>query len=171
MDISEKQTIFAASKNQTNQNMQLDFKEIDELTGSKARVYSVVLDDEEETLLEQFFNENADNEDDLNKVIYKIKTMANYTGCRRSFFKEGEGAWADGMVALKSTGTLRLYGMYFNETVILFGSGGNKPPGIRAYQDYPPLNAKAQQMREIVKEINKRISNGELKINDDGTLT
>lgn len=151
--------------------MDFEIKEMESLTGAKARVYSVILEGEEDTLLEQFFNENAHYLKDIKKILYKIRVMANDTGCRRSYFKEGEGAWADGVVALNYTGCLRLYGIYFNEAVILFGSGGHKPPGVRAYQDYPPLDEKAQQVRTIAQMIYKRIKNGELKINEDGSLT
>lgn len=74
------------------------------------------------------------------------------------------------MVALDNTGRLRLYGIYFHDAVILFGSGGYKPPGVSAYENYPPLNAKAQQMRTIAREINRMIREKELKINEDGTI-
>lgn len=150
----------------------MDFKitEIDSLTGAKAHVYSVIMEGEDESLLEQFFNENAKYKKDLLKVINKIHVMSHDTGCRKSFFKEGEGDWADGMVAIKSTGRLRLYGIYFHDAVILFGSGGYKPANIKAYEDYPPLNEKAQQMKEIAKEIYRRITHGELKVYNDGTL-
>ncbi len=150
--------------------MKFDIREVKELSGAKARVYSVILDGEDETLLEQFFDENIKYEKDLNKVLYRINVMAHDTGCRKSFFKEGEGAWADGMVAMQGTGHLRLYGIYFHDAVILFGSGGHKPPGVAAYEDYPPLNAKAQQMKTIAKEINRMIKEKELKIHEDGTL-
>ena len=150
--------------------MNFEIKEVRNLTGAKARVYSVILDGEENTLLEQFFGENVEHIDDLKKVLYKIHVMAHDTGCRKSYFKEGEGAWADGMVALQGTGHLRLYGIYFHDAVILLGSGGHKPPGVAAYEDYPPLNAKAQQMRTIAKEIYRMIREKELKVHEDGTL-
>lgn len=158
---------------QANENdvvMDFEIREIENLTGAKARVYSVILDGEDKTLLEQFFDENIGHIKDLKKVLYRIHVMAHDTGCRKSYFKEGEGAWADGVVALQGTGHLRLYGIYFHDAVVLFGSGGNKPPGVAAYEDYPPLNAKAQQMRAIAKEINRMISERELKVHKDGTL-
>lgn len=152
--------------------MDFDFQEIEELSGAKARVYSVVLEGEEDSLLEQFINENAHQyPKEVQKIFGKIRTMAENTGCKRTFFKEGEGVWADGVVALNHTGCLRLYGIYFNDTVILFGSGGYKPPHVRAYQDYSPLNAKAEQMKEIAQTIMKRIRSGELRVEEDGTLT
>ena len=155
---------------QTNNNMITDITEMDSLSGDKAHIYSVILDDDEKTLLERFFNENAAYKNDLKKVLYKIHVMANDTGCRRDFFKEGEGALGDGMVALRGTGNLRLYGIYFHDALILLGSGGYKPPGIAAYQDYPPLNEKAQQMRDVAKEINRMISENTLTVKEDGTL-
>lgn len=150
--------------------MEFDITEVKNLSGPRAHVYSVILGGDKNTLLEQFFDENKNRLQDLKKVVHKISVMANNAGCLKNFFKEGEGALGDGMVALKGTGQLRLYGIYFHDSVILFGSGGHKPPGIEAYQDYPPLNAKAQLMREIAKEINKMIKEKELKVNKDGTL-
>lgn len=150
--------------------MKFEIKEIKNLTGAKARVYSIILDGENKTLLEQFFDENVEHIDDLKKVLYKIKVMAQNTGCRKSYFKEGEGALGDGMVALQDTGQLRLYGIYFHDAVILLGSGGHKPPGVRAYEDYPPLNAKAQQMKALAKDIYRMIKEKELKVHEDGTL-
>lgn len=149
-----------------------DFKitEIEALSGNMARIYSVILDGDTDTLLEQFFNENESYKTDLKKVLQKLYLIANETGCKRNLFKEGEGDWADGMIAIDGTGRLRLYGIYFNDTVILFGSGGFKPSHIRAYEDYPPLNEKAQQMKRIAKEINRMINNNELKVGQDGTL-
>lgn len=73
-------------------------------------------------------------------------------------------------MALNYTGCLRLYGIYFNDSVVLFGSGGYKDPAIRAYQEDPLLNAKAQQVKDIAKEIDRLIRNRELKIGTDGSL-
>ena len=95
--------------------------------------------------------------------------MADDTGCRREFFKEGEGKLADGVMAL-SVGRLRLYGIYFNKTVVLFGSGGYKPEGIRAYQEDPFLNSKVKQVKCIAEKINKGICEGNIKIKKDGTI-
>ena len=40
--------------------MGFEITEIEELSGNKARIYSVIIDGEEGTLLEQFFEENKD---------------------------------------------------------------------------------------------------------------
>lgn len=150
--------------------MNLEIREMTDLSGTEAKVYSVVLDNNSNTLLEQFFEENQSRKRDLRKVLHNIKVMANYTGCRREFFKEGEGRWGDGMVALRNTGLLRLYGVYFHQAVVLFGSGGLKPPGVRSWQDDPDLRQKGEQMEAVAAEIRRMICDGELKVMEDGTL-
>ena len=151
--------------------MEFDIQEITDLSGDKARVYSVIVDGDSNTLLEQFFNDNQQYTKELKKIIEKINVMSHVTGCRESFFKKGEGAWGDGMVALNGTGCLRLYGIYFNNAIVLFGSGGYKPPHIRSYQQDYELNLKAQQMRAIAAEINKKIADGDLKISNDKIIS
>ena len=152
--------------------MDRDFEivEVEDLSGEKAKVYSVILEDDEETLLDQFFTENQCYTNDLRKVLDKIRVMAHDTGCKREYFKEGEGRLGDGMVALNYTGLLRLYGIYFNNAVVLFGSGGLKPPGVISWQYSDLLRPKGKLMMEIAAEINKRINKGELKVLPDGTL-
>lgn len=141
--------------------------EMEGLSGPKAHIYSVVFDGDKETLLEQFFNENSSEEELLIKMLGKIKSMADKTGCLRQFFKEGEGKLADGVVAL-AVGNIRLYGIYFHSAVVLFGSGGIK--NVRAYQDDPVLNEKAEQVRYVASKINKAILDRDIIISDEGEL-
>jgi DeoR/GlpR family transcriptional regulator of sugar metabolism len=61
--------------------------------------------------------------------------------------------------------------LYFDNTAVFLGSGGFKPPEIRAYQEDEKLNAKAQQMRRIAKAINEAIKNKDIIVEDDGSLT
>ena len=65
---------------------------------------------------------------------------------------------------------MRLYCLYFDNTAVFLGSGGFKPPEIRAYQEDEKLNAKAQQMRRIAKAINEAIKNKDIIV-EDGSLT
>lgn len=143
--------------------MGFEITEITDFSGDKARIYSVLLDGESSTLLEQFFEENQHHEKDLKRMLYKIKSMSDHTGCKREFFKEGEGNFADGVVALR-VGRLRLYGLYLNSTVILFGSGGYK--NVRTYQEAPALNAKVEQMKKIAFFINKGIKERTIRVKE-----
>ena len=140
--------------------------EMKDLSGAKAHIYSVKFDGYDETLLDRFFNENEDNKN-LQEMLHKIIVMATKTGCLKQFFKEGEGSLADGVVAL-SVGNLRLYGIYFNNTVVLLGSGGEK--NVRAYQHDPILNAKVEQIKYVAKKIDKAIVERDIIVSEDGEL-
>ena len=135
-----------------------------------AHIYSVTLRGEELTLLEQFFNENAEFKEELSIIAGKLMVMGNDTGCRYDFFKHHEGALADGVAALRA-GQIRLYCLYFDRTAVFFGSGGYKSPDIKAYQEDSALNEKATQMREIAARINKAIVEKDIVIEQDGSLT
>lgn len=143
---------------------------MEELSGSKAHIYSVTPEGAETTLLEQFFEENQNYQEELEEVLNRIIVMGKDTGCRRSYFRHDEGKPGDGVAALR-VGHLRLYCLYFDNTAVFFGSGGYKPPEIRAYQEDPRLNAKAEQMIEIANRINKAIMDKDIVIEEDGTLT
>ena len=146
--------------------MSFRIKEMEKLSGAKAHIYSVKFDGYDETLLDCFFNENEDNKN-LQEMLHKIIVMATKTGCLKQFFKDGEGSLGDGVVAL-SVGNLRLYGIYFNNTVVLLGSGGEK--NVRAYQHDPILNAKVEQIKYVAKKINKAIVERDIIVSEDGEL-
>ena len=105
----------------------------------------------------------------MNIISQKLFTMGHITGCRRDFFKHEEGKPGDGVATLKAN-QLRLYGLYFDRTAVIFGSGGYKPLNTRAYQETKALNEKAQQMIHIARIINNAIKNRDVIINDDGSI-
>lgn len=63
-------------------------------------------------------------------------------------------------------GRLRLYCLYVDSTIVCFGSGGYKPPEIRAYQEDAELNKKVEQMKAVAKRINKAIVEKDIEIKD-----
>ena len=150
--------------------MKFEITEIAELSGEMAHIYSVTLNGEEQTLLEQFFDENAEFTEELGVIAEKLLVMGHDTGCRYEFFKHHEGALADGVAVLR-VGQIRLYCLYFDRTAVFFGSGGYKSPEIKAYQEDPVLNEKAMQMREIAARINRAIIEKDIVIEQDGSLT
>lgn len=85
------------------------------------------------------------------------------------FFKANEGAMADGVVALRLN-QMRLYCLRYDNTCVIIGSGGYKPPGAKAYQDDPVLRSKAMEMRKIAAIINRTIREKDLVIRTDGSL-
>ncbi len=147
--------------------MNFEIQEVEELSGNCAHIYTVQIEGEDSSLLEQFFDNNANHQKELSNILLRLKVMCDKTGCQKHLFTDGEGAWGDGVVALKS-GKMRLYGIYFNHTVVLFGSGGWKET--RAYQEDEALNKEAMKVREIATIINKAINNREIIIEPDGTI-
>ena len=151
--------------------MKFEIKEVEELSGDAASIYTVTMEGEETTLLEKFFDENDEYEEELDEILNKLYVMGQETGCRWDYFKHNEGSPGDGVAVLKA-GRLRLYCLYVDSTIVCFGSGGYKEPEIRAYQENPELNAKVEQMKAIARKINKaikekdiEIKNGKLEIN------
>ena len=145
--------------------MNFEIEEIKELSGDAASIYSVTIEGEEKTLLEQFFEENAEYETELNEIADKLSVMGQETGCRWDYFKHYEGSSGDGVAVLKA-GRLRLYCLYVDSTIVCFGSGGYKGSEIRAYQEDAGLNKKVDQMKAIAKRINKAIVEKDIEIKD-----
>ena len=150
--------------------MDFDIIELADLSGEMAHIYSVTLKGDELTLLEQFFEDNAEYVEELDTIIQKLILRGKETGCRYEFFKHHEGALADGVAAIR-VGQIRLYCLYFDRTAVFFGSGGYKSPNVKAYQEDLELNKKAMQMREIAARINKAIIDKDIVIDEDGSLT
>ncbi len=150
--------------------MEFDLVDIEELSGNKAHIYSILLDGEEDTLLDKFFSENEDFADELSEIHNQLFSMGHRFGCREQLFKLYEGKPGDGVVAIRQ-GQLRLYCLRYGNAAIFVGSGGYKPPEIHAYQEDPVLNSKAQQMIKIANAINQAIKDRDIKVNDDGSLT
>lgn len=150
--------------------MKFDIVNIEEFSGQKAQIYSIMYEGDDMTLMDHFFEDNEkDHQEDLEEMASKLHVMGNDTGCRVQWFKLYEGALGDGVVAF-SYNRMRLYCLRYDNTCIFIGSGGYKPPDIRAYQEDPYLNSKAQEMKQIAACINKAIKEKDLKVRDDGTL-
>lgn len=149
--------------------MQFEIVQMEDLSGETAKIYSVILEGEEESLLERFVLDNPDRADDVKVILERLKAMGKTQGCKAYYFKGHEGAPGDGMVALRYK-QMRLYCLRYDNTCIFVGSGEYKPPGVAAYQEDPLLNGKAQQMKRICASINKAIVGKDLIVGMDGTI-
>lgn len=97
--------------------MNFQLIEIKEFSGKMAKIYSIKLDGDENTLLEQFFEEYEEKyESEIISIAEKIHTIGHETGCNWNYFTHYEGNSSDGVSVLKK-GRLRLYCIYFNDTV------------------------------------------------------
>lgn len=82
--------------------MNFTLVEIDELSGDKLKVYSIITDEDAEdgyTLYDKFVIENeAKFNPELIDITNRIEVMAKHTGLRSDFIKEGEGILGDEVV-------------------------------------------------------------------------
>lgn len=150
--------------------MKFTIENIEEFSGDMAQIYSVMFEGDDMTLMDHFFEDNAQYAEELKEMAEKLEAMGKYIGCRRQFFKENEGAPGDGVVAFWYK-RMRLYCLRIGSVCLIIGDGGYKPPGISAYQEDGLLNSKAQQMRKIAACINKAIIEKDLEIGEDGKIT
>lgn len=150
--------------------MKFELVNIDEFSGDMAQIYSVIFEDDDMTLMDHFFEDNAQYEEELREMTKKLISMGNDTGCRIQFFKKNEGAPGDGLVAFWYK-RMRMYCLRIGSACIILGDGGYKPPEISAYQEDALLNSKAQQMRRIAACINRAIIEKDISIENNGKIT
>lgn len=150
--------------------MRFDIENIEVFSGGMAQIYSVMFENDDMTLMDHFFENNAQYKEEMTEMAKKLFSMGNDTGCRIQFFKENEGAPGDGVVAFWYK-QMRMYCLRIGSACIILGDGGYKPPEISAYQENDMLNSKAQQMRKIAACINKAIKEKDIKVGEDGAIT
>ncbi len=132
--------------------MKFEIVELDNLSGPEATIYSVIINDDSETLFDKFLNENKNLfREELRIIIATLDEIAQRNGARRSYFKENEGKLGDLVCALYDTplSNLRLYCIRFGTTVIILGGGGHKPKTIRALQENDKLTRENYLLRKI----------------------
>lgn len=152
----------------------MDFKiELnEELSGGKAKIYSIKERGDDKTYLEHFIEDNYDSyPDEVANIIDKLNVMGHDTGCEYNLFKHNEGRAGDGVVALKDeSGRFRLYCMYFHDALLICGSGGYKDIHLHAYQEDERLNAAAEKMKNVAAKVNESLRKGDIEIESDGTI-
>lgn len=135
-----------------------------------AGVYSVVLNRDNETLLNKFVRENVVSfKSETKNILERLISIGHKTGARSNFFKEWEGEPGDGVCALydKPNSNLRLFCICYGTQLIIIGSGGHKPKSIRALQEDPKLKEENALIKEISKEITKRIKDKDIRFTQD----
>jgi len=150
--------------------MNFKLEKITELSGAKASIYSVVLEGENSSLLEQFLEENEGKfQHEVDDIYSRLYTIAHKTGGRNNFFKENEGKPGDLVCALYDDpdSNLRLYCIKFGATLIVIGGGGHKPKSIHSWQEDSILTLHAEEMIVVSDLIAKRIRNKDLNYSRD----
>ena len=133
--------------------MKCRLKKIPHLSGNKASVYSVIIDQCQDTLFEVFLKENAElHMNELTNILLRIKTMGQKVGIIDDFLKIHEGRYGDGVCALYDVpnSKLRVYCIRYGSQIIIIGGGGIKTKQTRALQDSPKLTKENYLMREKI---------------------
>lgn len=141
----------------------------DSLSGQKAVIYSVRIEDEVETLLEKFVAENVtDYRDQVRELLLRLQQIGHNTGARETFFKPNEGKPGDGIEALYDTDkkNLRLYCIRNGRVAVIVGGGG--PKTTRTWQEDPKLKVANELLQLISKTIIQALSAGDLRWSADG---
>jgi hypothetical protein len=139
--------------------------ELEELSGPKATVYSIIKEGDRLTLFDHFIKEHVGKyKEEIKFIINRLQQMGKTTGAREQFFKCNEGKPGDGVCALydEPDKGLRLYCIRYGKVGILLGSGGPKKREIIAWQDDKKLTKEAQLIIGISKDITNRLKEGEI---------
>lgn len=154
----------------TNWEMRCKLVKVNKLSGNKASVYSVIIDDEQLTLLDKFIQENKNSYlSELKNIVGRLRTIGKTTGARMDYFKLNEGVPGDGVCALydEPDNHLRLYCIRYGTQIIVLGSGGPKPKSIRGFQDNDKLTEENYFLRWLSVEITKRIKDRDIEYSKD----
>jgi hypothetical protein len=146
--------------------VKFEIVELDEFAGEGATVYSIALEEDEETLFDHFVEENEDLfPEEVDDIVRRIGTIALH-GARLDYFKHKEGKLGagDGVEALydRPDSNLRLYCIRYGLIAVILGGGGYKPKTIRAFQEDPKLTEENYLLRKISLHITKAIKDGAL---------
>lgn len=144
---------------------------IPQLSGSMGSVYTVLVDEEENTAFENFVMNNKNSfKSEIKDIIGRLKVMGFKTGMREDFFKLYEGNPGDGVCALydEDNSNLRLYCIRYGSQLIILGSGGHKPKSIRTLQEDKHLENENYILRDLSKLITEKMKDKEICFSEDG---
>ncbi len=147
--------------------MNFTIEEIAQLSGKRAKIYTVRVENEELTIFEDFLSKYSEKyENALQNILTRIQVIGEQ-GARNNFFKLNEGKPGDGLVALfeMPDKKLRLYAIKYSDSYIILGSGGVKE--VRTWQDDPILSFENKRLQEVSKRITQRMIDKELIWSDE----
>jgi len=136
------------------------------LSGNKASIYSVIIDNEDNTLFEQFIEEYGETySEEILFIRDRLWQIGHNFGARDQFFKLAEGRLGDGVCVLYDLpdSNLRLYCIKYGKIALILGSGGFKPKTIRALQEDEKLKYENEIVRTISILITKAIQTGDIQ--------
>lgn len=152
--------------------MKFRIQKLEQFTGEQAGIYSVLLEDEQQTMFERFLKENISLfKSEIIDITQRIKAINEKTGAREQYFKFREGIPGDGICALYDLPEkhLRLYCIRYGGSLLILGGGGLKEKEIRAFQENEKLTEENYFLRKVSDLITERIKDGEIEYTADYT--
>ena len=152
--------------------MKFRIQKLEQFTGEQAGIYSVFLEDEQQTMFERFLKENISLfKSEIIDITQRIKAINEKTGAREQYFKFKEGIPGDGICALYDLPekNLRLYCIRYGSSLLILGGGGLKEKDIRAFQENEKLTVENYFLRKVSDLITERIKDGEIEYTADYT--
>ena len=152
--------------------MNFKIEKLSQFSGYHAGIYSIYLENEQETLFERFIKENYNSfKSEIIDINSRLITINKKTGARDIYFKLNEGNPGDGVCALydKPESNLRLYCIKYGNTLVILGGGGHKSKKLKAFQENDKLTEENYLLRKISEQITERIRNKEIQFSEDGT--
>lgn len=157
--------------------MNYEIVELEQFSGNKAKVYSIIPEGEEETLFDKFVDEHiATYRDEIKDIFKRLVQIGHITGARESFFKhEGDNefsikhgyyVWA---LYYDDERKLRLYCIRFGNIAVILGGGGYKDKKVIKWQDNEKLSVEARRIMSYAECIFNQLDNGDLYWSNDKT--
>ena len=150
--------------------MKYKLVKLDRLSGNKASIYTIHLEDEGKTLFDYFLEENKISfKSELKDIVSRLSVIGNKTGARDNFFKLHEGKPGDGVCALydEPDSNLRLYCIKYGTLIVIVGGGGYKPKSIREFQQDEKLTEENYFLREVSAAIKTKMDDEEIEFSSD----
>ncbi len=151
--------------------MNFEIVRLSDFSGKKATIYSIIVEDEDSTLFDDFLEENENQyPDETLDIVKRLSAIGHATGARIDYFKDKEGNPGDGVCAFYDNpdSNLRLYCIRYGNCAVILGGGGPKPKSIRALQDDTKLTEENYRMRDISKIIMSALKEKDIRWSTDG---
>lgn len=156
--------------------MNYEIVEIEQFSGSEAKVYSIIPEGEEITLYDKFLQTHKNQfKEELKQINSRLLQIGHYTGARENFFKpEGDSdfvrKFGNYVYALfdEENSNLRLYCIRFSTVAIILGGGGYKDKSVIKWQESKVLSGEVEKMMAYAVCILKQLDEAELYWSNDG---
>lgn len=151
--------------------MKFTIKKQHRLSGQRASIYTLWIEDDNETLLERFVRENNTNfPDEVSDILQRIKAIGHKTGARAEFFKPNEGNLGDGICALYDNPdkNLRLFCIRNGNVNVIIGGGAEKPKSMKAFQESTKLTEENYFLRAVSQLFMERLKEKDIRYSKDG---